>query len=156
MDAVVTEGTTSIDMKALTGESVPKSVQPGEKIYSGCINLNAVIEAKVLAVYQDSTVSRIMEMVERAQDEKAESENFITRFSKIYTPIMLILALLVMIYPPLTFSYGNWDTWIYRGLIFLVVACPSGMMISVPVSYTHLDVYKRQQWERSDSMIWKK
>lgn len=76
MDAVVTEGTTSIDMKALTGESVPKSVQPGEKIYSGCINLNAVIEAKVLAVYQDSTVSRIMEMVERAQDEKAESREF--------------------------------------------------------------------------------
>lgn len=135
VDAVVTEGTTSIDMKALTGESVPKSVQPGEKIYSGCINLNAVIEAKVLAVYQDSTVSRIMEMVERAQDEKAESENFITRFSKIYTPIMLILALLVMIYPPLTFSYGNWDTWIYRGLIFLVVACPSGMMISVPIAF---------------------
>ena len=135
VDAVVLAGSSTIDTKAITGEAMPVEVYKGDKIYSGCINLNAVIEAKVLAVYQDSTVSRIMEMVERAQDEKAESENFITRFSKIYTPIMLILALLVMIYPPLTFSYGNWDTWIYRGLIFLVVACPSGMMISVPIAF---------------------
>lgn len=135
VDAVITSGTTSIDTKALTGEAIPKSVWPGDKIYSGCINLNGVIEAKVLELYVDSTVSRIMEMVEDAQNKKAESETFIARFSKIYTPVMLVCALAVMIYPPLSFSYGNWDTWIYRGLIFLVVACPCGLVLSIPIAF---------------------
>src|SRR5699024_11952693 len=87
VDAVVTSGTTSIDTKALTGESIPENVWPGEKIYSGCINLSAAIEAKVTALYVDSTVSRIMEMVEDAQNQKAESETFVTRFSRAYVPI---------------------------------------------------------------------
>ena len=94
-----------------------------------------MIEAKVTALYVDSTVTKIMEMVEEAQEKRAESEDFITRFSRIYTPVMLVCALLVMIYPPLTFSYGNWDTWIYRGLIFLVVACPCGLVMSIPIAF---------------------
>lgn len=135
VDAVVVSGTTSIDTKALTGEAMPQSAWPGDRIYSGCINLNGVIEAKVTALYVDSTVTKIMEMVEEAQEKRAESEDFITRFSRIYTPAMLVCALLVMIYPPLTFSYGNWDTWIYRGLIFLVVACPCGLVMSIPIAF---------------------
>ena len=135
VDAVVTTGNTNIDTKALTGEVMPQPAWAGDKIYSGCINLSGVIEAKVTAVYVNSTVSRIMELVEDAQNRKAESETFIARFSKIYTPIMLICALLVMIYPPLTFSYGNWTTWIYRGLIFLIISCPSGLVISIPIAF---------------------
>ena len=107
----------------------------GDRIYSGCINLRGVIEARVSKVYKDSTVSKIMEMVEDAQNKKAESETTISKFARIYTPVMLVLALLVMIYPPLTFSYGNWSTWIYRGLIFLIVACPSGLVMSIPIAF---------------------
>ena len=134
-DAVVTSGTTSIDTKALTGESVPRAAWPGDQIYGGCINLSGEIEAKVTALYVDSTVSRIMEMVEDAQNKKAESESFVSRFSRAYVPAMLICALAVMIYPSLTFSYGNWETWIYRGLIFLIIACPTGLVMSVPIAF---------------------
>lgn len=135
VDAVVTSGHTTIDTKALTGEAMPQAVQPGDKIYSGCINLSGVIEARVAKLYKDSTVSRIMEMVEEAQNQKAESETFVGRFSRIYTPIMVICALLVMLVPPMTFSFGNWATWIYRGLIFMIIACPSGMVLSIPVAF---------------------
>lgn len=135
VDAVVTSGVTTIDTKALTGEAMPQTARPGDKIYSGCINLNGVIEARVTKVYEDSTVSKIMKMVEDAQNLKAESETFVAKFSKIYTPLMLILSLVVMIYPPLSFSYGNWDTWIYRGLIFMIVACPSGLSVSIPIAF---------------------
>lgn len=135
VDAVITKGTTTIDTKAVTGESMPVSAGPGDRIYSGCINLRGMVEARVSKVYKDSTVSKIMEMVEEAQTRKAESESVIARFAKIYVPVMMALALLVMIYPPMTFSYGNWDTWIYRGLIFLIVACPSGIVMSVPIAF---------------------
>ncbi len=135
VDAVVTSGVTTIDTKALTGEAMPQAAGPGDKIYSGCINLSGVIEARVVKIYEDSTVSKIMKMVEEAQELKSESETFVTKFSRYYTPAMLILALMVMIYPPLSFSYGNWDTWIYRGLIFMIVACPSGLVISIPIVF---------------------
>ena len=135
VDAVITSGTTTIDTKAVTGESVPVSAGPGDRIYSGCINLRGVVEARVSKVYKESTVSKIMEMVEEAQNQKAESETIISRFASIYTLVMLVIALLVMVYPPLTFSYGNWETWIYRGLIFLIVACPSGLVMSVPIAF---------------------
>lgn len=135
VDAVITSGTTTIDTKAVTGESVPVSAGPGDRIYSGCINLRGVVEARVSKVYKESTVSKIMEMVEEAQNQKAESETIISRFASIYTPVMLVIALLVMVYPPLTFSYGSWETWIYRGLIFLIVACPSGLVMSVPIAF---------------------
>lgn len=135
VDAVITSGSTTIDTKALTGEAMPEAAARGDKIYSGCINLSGMIEARVVKTYEDSTVSRIMGMVEEAQNNKAESEAFTTKFSRIYTPLMFILAILVMAVPPMTFSYGSWHTWIYRGLIFLVVACPCGLVMSIPVAF---------------------
>ena len=135
VDAVVTAGTSTVDTKALTGEYMPQTVEPGDEIYGGCINLSGVIEARVSRIYQNSTVSKVMEMVEEAQNNKAESETFVTKFSRVYTPVMIVCALFIMIYPSLTFSYGNWDTWIYRGLIFLVVACPCGLVLSIPLAF---------------------
>lgn len=135
VDAVIIKGVSTIDTKALTGEAMPQTARPGDKIYSGCINLSGVVEAEVAKAYRDSTVSKIIKMVEESQNLKAESETFVTRFSKVYTPVMLVLAIIVMAYPPLSFSYGNWDTWIYRGLIFLIVACPSGLSVSIPIAF---------------------
>lgn len=135
VDAVVIHGATTIDTKALTGEAAPRWARPGDKIYSGCINLSGVIEARVVKVYEDSTVSKIMKMVEQAQERKADSETFVSKFSRFYTFAMLVLAAVIMIYPPLSFSYGNWDTWIYRGLIFMVVASPGAVIMSVPIAF---------------------
>ncbi len=134
-DAMVTYGISDMDTKALTGEAMPQSVGTGDRIYSGYINLSAAIEAMVVGSYEDSAVTRIMRMVEEAQDQKAESENFVGAFSRFYTPAMILCALAIMIYPSMTFSYGNWDTWIYRGLIFLVVACPCGLVLSIPLAF---------------------
>ncbi|WP_286151994.1 heavy metal translocating P-type ATPase [Sporofaciens musculi] len=134
-DAMVTYGISDVDTKALTGESLPQSVGTGDRIYSGYINLSAAIEAMVMGSYEDSAVTRIMKMVEDAQDQKAESENFVGAFSRFYTPVMLLCALAIMAYPSLTFSYGNWDVWIYRGLIFLVVACPCGLILSISLAF---------------------
>lgn len=135
VDGIVEAGSTLLDMKAVTGESVPRRVSEGNKIYSGCINLSGAVEAKVLKVYRDSTVAQIMELVEEAQNKESESESFVSRFSRIYTPAMVLLALFVMIYPPLTFSYHNWNIWIYRGLIFLIVACPTALVMSIPIAF---------------------
>lgn len=135
VDAVVTSGVSNLDTKALTGEAMPQSVQPGDVIYSGSINLNGVIEARVAKLYKDSTVSRIMEMVEDAQNHKAESESFITKFARVYTPMISIAALLVIVFPPLTFAHGDWDTWVYRGLVVLIAACPAGLVMSTPVAF---------------------
>lgn len=135
VDGIVEAGSTLLDMKAVTGESMPRRVSEGNKIYSGCINLSGAVEAKVLKVYRDSTVAQIMELVEEAQNKESESESFVSRFSRIYTPAMVMLALFVMIYPPLTFSYHNWNTWIYRGLIFLIVACPTALVMSIPIAF---------------------
>lgn len=134
-DALITYGISDVDTKALTGEAMPRSVGAGDKIYSGCINLSAAVEAMVVGVYEDSAVKRIMKMVEDAQEKKSDSEDFIGRFSRIYTPLILLLTLGIMCYPPLSFSYGNWDTWIYRGLVFLVVACPCGLALSIPLAF---------------------
>lgn len=135
VDGIVEVGSTLLDMKAVTGESMPRRVSEGNKIYSGCINLSGAVEAKVLKVYRDSTVAQIMELVEEAQNKESESESFVSRFSRIYTPAMVLLALFVMIYPPLTFSYHNWNIWIYRGLIFLIVACPTALVMSIPIAF---------------------
>lgn len=135
VDGIVEAGSTLLDMKAVTGESMPRRVSEGNKIYSGCINLSGAVEAKVLKVYRDSTVAQIMEMVEEAQNKESESESFVSRFSRIYTPAMVLLALFVMIYPPLTFSYHNWNIWIYRGLIFLIVVCPTALVMSIPIAF---------------------
>lgn len=135
VDAIVKTGSSMVDTKAVTGESMPRKVRESSFIYSGCINLSGVLEAKVVKVYNDSTVSKIMDMVEDAQKRQSESETFISKFSRVYTPVMFCFALFVMIYPPLTFSYGNWSTWVYRGLIFLIAACPSGLVMSVPIAF---------------------
>lgn len=135
VDGIVEAGSTLLDMKAVTGESMPRRVSEGNKIYSGCTNLSGAVEAKVLKVYRDSTVAQIMELVEEAQNKESESESFVSRFSRIYTPAMVLLALFVMIYPPLTFSYHNWNIWIYRGLIFLIVACPTALVMSIPIAF---------------------
>ena len=134
-DAMVTYGISDMDTKALTGEALPQPVGTGDRIYSGYINQSAVIEAMVVGSYEDSAVTRILRMVEEALEQKSESENFVGSFSKIYTPAMLLCALAIMIYPSVTFSYGNWDAWIYRGLIFLVVACPCGLVLSIPLAF---------------------
>lgn len=135
VDAIVKTGSSMVDTKAVTGESMPRKVRESSFIYSGCINLSGVLEAKTVKVYNDSTVSKIMDMVEDAQKRQSESETFISKFSRVYTPVMFFFALFVMIYPPLTFSYGNWSTWVYRGLIFLIAACPSGLVMSVPIAF---------------------
>lgn len=135
VDAIVKTGSSMVDTKAVTGESMPRKARESSFIYSVCINLSGVLEAKVVKVYNDSTVSKIMDMVEDAQKKQSESETFISKFSRVYTPVMFCFALFVMIYPPLTFSYGNWSTWVYRGLIFLIAACPSGLVMSVPIAF---------------------
>lgn len=134
-DAMITYGISDVDTKALTGEATPQPVGAGDRIYSGYINLSAAVEAMVVGSYEDSAVTRIMRMVEEAQDQKSESEDFVGRFSKFYTPAMLLCAMAIMVYPSMTFSYGNWETWIYRGLVFLVVACPCGLVLSIPLAF---------------------
>lgn len=126
VDAVVTEGAGSVDEKALTGEAKPRTVEAGEHLYSGSINLSGVLEAKVVRHYKDSTASRIMELVENANAKKSESVQFADRFTKYYTPIVIL--------PPMMFAEAK-DEWIYRGLIILVAACPCGLMVSIPLAF---------------------
>ena len=135
VDAVVLSGSSTIDTKAITGEAMPVEVYKGDKIYSGCINLSGVLEARVTRIYKDSIVSRIMETVEEAQNRKSQKEAFVTRFSKVYAPIMVLLSVLIMVIPPSTFSYGNWETWIYKGLIFIIVACPCALAVAAPLAF---------------------
>lgn len=135
VDAVVLAGSSTIDTKAITGEAMPVEVYKGDKIYSGCINLSGVLEARVTRIYKDSIVSRIMETVEEAQNRKSQKEAFVTRFSKVYAPIMVLLSVLIMVIPPSTFSYGNWETWIYKGLIFIIVACPCALAVAAPLAF---------------------
>lgn len=135
VDAVIVSGTTSLDMKALTGEALPGSAGPGSRIYSGSINMTGVIEAEVRKIYKDSALSRIMELVEGARDQKADSEGFIRKFAGIYTPVVVLAALLIMVFPPLFITGSGWQTWIYRGLTVLVAACPTGLVLSVPIAF---------------------
>ena len=133
MDGVVIEGTSSLDTVALTGESVPRSVQKGDEILSGCVNLNGLLKVRTTKAFAESTVSKILDLVENAASSKSRSESFITKFAKIYTPIVVGLAVLVAIIPSLI--TGEWATWIYRGLLFLVVSCPCALVISVPLTF---------------------
>lgn len=135
VDAVVTFGNSTVDKKALTGEYEPVEVKPGNRIYSGSINISGGLEAKVTRLYKDSTASRIVDLVESASQKKAESENMAARFTKYYTPIVILLGILVMILPPMMLPGHESEKWIYRGLIFLVAACPSGLLVSVPLAF---------------------
>ena len=134
LDGVVTKGSTSLDTKALTGESMPVEVETGEKVVSGSININGVIEVQTTKLFDDSTVAKILELVENASSRKAKAETFITRFARVYTPIVVVLALLLALVPPL-FLGGAWSTWVYRACSFLVVSCPCALVISVPLSF---------------------
>lgn len=134
VDVVVTLGTGTVDMKALTGESTPKAVKPGDRLYSGSINLNSVLEARVVRLYDDSTAEKIMRLVEDAGEKKAENIRFADKFTRLYTPLVILLALLTVILPPMIFD-GERQEWVYRGLILLVAACPCGLMVSIPMAF---------------------
>lgn len=134
MDGVVLEGSSSLDTVALTGESVPRSIHEGEEILSGCVNGSGVLRVRVSKAFGESTVARILDLVENAAENKSQSERFITRFARVYTPIVVALAVLVAVVPPLL-TGGDWVSWIYRGLLFLVVSCPCALVISVPLTF---------------------
>ena len=134
VDAVVTMGTGTIDMKALTGESTPRRVKVGDRIYSGAINLNGVLEARVVKVYNDSVASKIMRLVENANEKKAESVRLADKFARYYTPVAILIALLTCILPPMIFMEAK-EEWIFRGMIILVAACPSGLLVSIPMAF---------------------
>lgn len=140
IDGIVIRGETSLNTSALTGESLPKHVAPGENVTSGCINLTGVIYVRTTRLFGDSTVSQILELVENASSRKSQSEAFITRFARIYTPIVFFSALALALVPPLVrlFAMGadaQWDDWIYRALVFLVISCPCALVISIPLSF---------------------
>lgn len=135
LDGIVVEGNSSLDTKALTGESLPKDVKVNEEVLSGFINLNGVIKVKVTKEYGESTVSKILDLVENASNKKSKSENFITKFAKYYTPIVVITALILAIVPPLIIKDAVLSDWIYRALSFLVVSCPCALVISIPLSF---------------------
>ena len=134
LDGVVTQGSSMVNTSALTGESVPVSIKTGDKVVSGSVNESGVLRVKVLTPFGQSTVSKILELVENSASKKAKAENFITKFAKYYTPCVVICALLLAVIPPLI-SGGNWSEWISRGLIFLVISCPCALVISVPMSF---------------------
>ena len=135
LDGYVIEGKSSLDTKALTGESLPRSVTEGEEILSGCINLNGVLRVETTKEYGQSTVSKILDLVENASSKKSKSENFITKFARYYTPIVVIIALFLAIVPPLLIDGATFSDWIYRALSFLVVSCPCALVISIPLSF---------------------
>ena len=134
LDGIVTEGESFVDTAALTGESVPRRVSAGDDVISGCVNGEGILKVKVAKKYEDSTVAKILELVENASAKKARLENFITRFARVYTPIVTVSALLLAVIPPLLFGYSFSD-WIERACIFLIVSCPCALVISVPLGF---------------------
>lgn len=134
LDGIVLEGSSTLDTKALTGESMPEEVNAGQNIVSGSINLTGVLKVQTTKLFDDSTVAKILELVENASSRKAKAEAFITRFARVYTPAVVILAALLAVIPPLALG-GAWSTWVYRACSFLVVSCPCALVISVPLSF---------------------
>ncbi len=134
IDGIVTEGTSQLDTAALTGESIPRHVEAGAEVISGCINMTGILRVRTTKPFGESTVSRILELVENASEKKARTENFITRFARIYTPAVVFAALALAIIPPIL-GMGPWVDWLMRGLTFLVVSCPCALVISVPLSF---------------------
>lgn len=140
IDGVVLEGQSSLNTSALTGESLPRNVKVGDGITSGCINLSGLLKIRTTKLFGDSTVSQILELVENATSRKSRSEAFITRFARVYTPIVFFSALALAVIPPLVRLFGlgldaQWDDWIYRALVFLVISCPCALVISIPLSF---------------------
>ena len=135
LDGTVVEGKTNLDTKALTGEPMPREANIGDDVISGCINLNGLIKVKVTKEFGESTVSKILDLVENASSKKSKSENFITKFAAYYTPIVVIIAVILAIVPPLIIPDAEFSDWIYRALSFLVVSCPCALVISIPLSF---------------------
>ena len=135
LDGTVVEGKTNLDTKALTGEPMPREANIGDDVISGCINLNGLIKVKVTKEFGESTVSKILDLVENASSKKSKSENFITKFAGYYTPIVVIIAVILAIVPPLIIPGAEFSDWIYRALSFLVVSCPCALVISIPLSF---------------------
>ena len=135
LDGIVVEGKTNLDTKALTGEPMPREANIGDDVISGCINLNGLIKVKVTKEFGESTVSKILDLVENASSKKSKSENFITKFAAYYTPIVVIIAVILAIVPPLIIPGAEFSDWIYRALSFLVVSCPCALVISIPLSF---------------------
>lgn len=135
LDGIVLEGNTMVDTSALTGESVPREITSGSELLSGCININGVVTVRVTKEYEESTVAKILELVENASSKKSKSEKFITRFARYYTPTVVIIAAVLAILPPLLIKGETFSDWIYRALSFLVVSCPCALVISVPLSF---------------------
>ncbi|MCI9111971.1 MAG: cadmium-translocating P-type ATPase [Eubacterium sp.] len=134
LDGVIVKGNAEVDMAALTGESVPVSMMPGSEVLSGSVNLDGMLIIKATKPYSESTVSRILAMIEDSNGKKSNAEKFISRFARIYTPIVCLIALLIIVVPPL-FFHGEWSEWIYRGLSALVVSCPCAIVISIPLGF---------------------
>lgn len=134
LDGVIVDGSSQLDTSALTGESVPRVVEVGGEVISGCVNMTGVLTIRATKPFEESTVSRILELVEDASEKKARTENFITRFARYYTPVVTFGALAIAILPPLLFGFA-WADWVERGLTFLVVSCPCALVISVPLSF---------------------
>lgn len=135
LDGVVIEGESMLSMQALTGESVPQKVASGDEVLSGCINNDGVLKVKVKKEFEESTVSKILDLVENAGARKSKSENFISKFARIYTPVVVLIALFLAIVPPLFLKDANLIDWVYRALSFLVVSCPCALVISIPLSF---------------------
>nr|WP_297135259.1 heavy metal translocating P-type ATPase [Terrisporobacter sp.] len=135
LDGEVIDGNSMVDTSALTGESVPRECSIGSNVLSGCINVNGVLTVKVTKVYEESTVSKILDLVENASSKKSNSENFITKFARYYTPVVVIVAAIIAIIPPLVVDGALFSDWVYRALTFLVISCPCALVISVPLSF---------------------
>ncbi|MBD9027637.1 MAG: cadmium-translocating P-type ATPase [Prevotella sp.] len=138
LDGVVVEGTSSLNTVALTGESLPRDIGVGDEAASGCVNLSGLLRLKITKAFGESTVSKIIRLVEHANESKSRSESFITRFARVYTPIVVVAALLLAFVPPLFVGGGYWSAfplWLHRALIFLVVSCPCALVISVPLTF---------------------
>ncbi len=135
LDGTILEGSAMLDTSALTGESVPRSAGPGSTVLSGFINRNGVITVQVTQTFGESAVSKILELVQNASSNKAKTENFITKFARAYTPVVVITALLLAVVPPLLISGATFSDWIYRALVFLVISCPCALVVSIPLGF---------------------
>ena len=133
LDGIVTEGKCNLDTSAITGESLPRSVKAGDNVFSGCINKDGVILVQAISTYDNTTVAKILDLVENATNQKAPAENFITKFSKYYTPVVTLLAVVIGVVPPL--FNGEWVVWLRRAMMFLFVSCPCALVISVPMGF---------------------
>ena len=135
LDGLIIDGNSTLDTSSLTGESIPKRVQIGDEILSGCVNITGLLKVKVTKVYEESTVSKILDLIENATSKKSKSENFITRFARYYTPIVVILAILLAVVPAIVYKDTSFSLWLERALTFLVISCPCALVISVPLSF---------------------